>query len=367
MKIVYIIHSLGVGGAETIVSEYLLKLKEFGCDVFLIQFYSSNSFLEKNLRKKDVTIYTLIPSRTEKIFSKIKCFIDLNYTLKYKLKKYIKNVNPDIVHFHTAFKDIDFCTLNEYKTFFTFHTDVNRMFFYEKKFYKHLDKAVNKGISIVAITEKVKSDARGYFPNADIVKIYNGLDIREIQNNTMDKVKYMRKINIPSDAFVVGHVGRFHKVKNHEKVISVFEEIHKRLDNSYLILVGGGDQNRQYEIERLVKTKGLSDCVIFLGEQKEATKIMSIFDVFIFPSYMEGFPLVLIEAQAHNIRSIVSAAVPDDVLINDNCISLDIKEEDKMWAEYALSDYCIKGNRNINEVDIDNIIMQHINYYRRKL
>ena len=58
--------------------------------------------------------------------------------------------------------------------------------------------------------------------NADIVKIYNGLDIREIQNNTMDKVKYMRKINIPSDAFVVGHVGRFHKVKNHEKVISVF-------------------------------------------------------------------------------------------------------------------------------------------------
>ena len=155
--------------------------------------------------------------------------------------------------------------------------------------------------------------------------------------------------------------------KNHEKVISVFEEIHKRLDNSYLILVGGGDQNRQYEIERLVKTKGLSDCVIFLGEQKEATKIMSIFDVFIFPSYMEGFPLVLIEAQAHNIRSIVSAAVPDDVLINDNCISLDIKEEDKMWAEYALSDYCIKRNRNINEVDIDNIIMQHINYYRRKL
>lgn len=94
-----------------------------------------------------------------------------------------------------------------------------------------------------------------------------------------------------------------------------------------MILVGGGDQNRQYEIERLVKTKGLSDCVIFLGEQKEATKIMSIFDVFIFPSYMEGFPLVLIEAQAHNIRSIVSAAVPDDVLINDNCISLDIKEE----------------------------------------
>ena len=94
---------------------------------------------------------------------------------------------------------------------------------------------------------------------------------------------------------------------------------------------------------------------------------MSIFDVFIFPSYMEGFPLVLIEAQAHNIRSIVSAAVPDDVLINDNCISLDIKEEDKMWAEYALSDYCIKRNRNINEVDIDNIIMQHINYYRRKL
>lgn len=237
----------------------------------------------------------------------------------------------------------------------------------KKSFTKHLDKAVNKGISIVAITEKVKSDARGYFPNADIVKIYNGLDIREIQNNTMDKVKYMRKINIPSDAFVVGHVGRFHKVKNHEKVISVFEEIHKRLDNSYLILVGGGDQNRQYEIERLVKTKGLSDCVIFLGEQKEATKIMSIFDVFIFPSYMEGFPLVLIEAQAHNIRSIVSAAVPDDVLINDNCISLDIKEEDKMWAEYALSDYCIKRNRNINEVDIDNIIMQHINYYRRKL
>lgn len=76
----------------------------------------------------------------------------------------------------------------------------------KKSFTKHLDKAVNKGISIVAITEKVKSDARGYFPNADIVKIYNGLDIREIQNNTMDKVKYMRKINIPSDAFVVGHV-----------------------------------------------------------------------------------------------------------------------------------------------------------------
>ena len=58
MKILYVIHSLTVGGAETIVTNYLIRLKEEGQDVVLIQMEDKKTFLNQQLSEAGIRVLT---------------------------------------------------------------------------------------------------------------------------------------------------------------------------------------------------------------------------------------------------------------------------------------------------------------------
>ena len=60
-----------------------------------------------------------------------------------------------------------------------------------------------------------------------------------------------------------------------------------------------------------VRSKSLSENVIFLGRRNDVAKLYSAMDAFIFPSKFEGFGLALVEAQASGLRCIASDRVPE--------------------------------------------------------
>ena len=63
--------------------------------------------------------------------------------------------------------------------------------------------------------------------------------------------------------YVIGHVGRFMKQKNHKYLIDIFAEFNRRVPDSYLLLLGTGEL--EDEIHHYVNDRGLSDRVIFTG------------------------------------------------------------------------------------------------------
>lgn len=147
--------------------------------------------------------------------------------------------------------------------------------------------------------------------------MFNGAPY-QIVNNAIDTAQYafdlerrnlMRSaLGLPTDTFAIGHVGRFHMVKNHKFLLDVFAEIKRKRANAVLLLVGDGDLRQ--EMEKKAALLGISDSVIFTGVRSDVSDLMQVMDCFVFPSLYEGLPVTLMEAQAAGLPCIVSDGVP---------------------------------------------------------
>lgn len=106
------------------------------------------------------------------------------------------------------------------------------------------------------------------------------------------------------DKFVIGHVGRITKPKNHIFLIDLLTEIRKNRSDIVLLLVGDGEL-RTY-IEAYANEKNVIDNIIFLGSKNNTQDYYQAMDVFVFPSLWEGLGIVAIEAQASGLHCVVS-------------------------------------------------------------
>ncbi|NDJ24221.1 glycosyltransferase [Nostoc sp. B(2019)] len=140
--------------------------------------------------------------------------------------------------------------------------------------------------------------------------LYCGIDLAPFRN-TFDSNAVRAELDIPADAFVLGHVGRFDAEKNHLFLLDIASEIAKREPKMRLLLVGDG--KLRPEIEQKVVQIGLADRVIFAGVRSDVPRLMlGAMDLLIFPSLYEGLGLVLVEAQAAGLSCILSNVIPQE-------------------------------------------------------
>lgn len=163
--------------------------------------------------------------------------------------------------------------------------------------------------------------------------IRNGLDSNEWRFNSVVRARIRQEMGL-QDAFVIGHVGRFVKQKNHQKLIAVFDEIYKRNDKARLILIGDGPLNEK--IHKDVEQRNINDAVLFIGITDHVSDFMQAMDVFLFPSVFEGLPLTMIEAQAAGLPCICTDNISKEVKATDLVEFLSLEELNEKWAKFAL-------------------------------
>jgi len=147
----------------------------------------------------------------------------------------------------------------------------------------------------------------------------NAIDLRKYERLTYDDTLYLRKsLDLPNDAIVIGHIGRFAQQKNHKFFIPLMEYVKVKDLNLYLVLVGDGELRKK--IQALVKEKGLDKYIKFLGIREDIPELMNMFDVFVMPSLYEGLPVTLIEAQAAGTPCVVSNNITKEVDMGLNLI-----------------------------------------------
>ena len=251
--------------------------------------------------------------------------------------------------------------------FYTFHTAASRSLSYpNKKFKICIIKACKKGLNIIALSSKMKEEILAEIGEVNVAVIPNGIDIKKIRESKINKQDFCEEYGIPMDSFIVGHVGRFHPVKNHEKLIRIFNEIHKRNKNSFLILIGDGEKEIISKTKIEIEKAGLIKNVFFLGLKENASKYMSVFDCFILPSIVEGYPLTIAEAQAQGVKCIATDVIPEN-LIFANCVRVSINESDEKWANLAMESQISSNDKDIMDIDIENIINTHLKEYKKVL
>ncbi len=166
--------------------------------------------------------------------------------------------------------------------------------------------------------------------------LYYGIDLTPFRE-AIDKEAMRRELGIPSDAFVIGHVGRFVEQKNHEFLIEIAAEVAQREPKMHLLLLGEGELRSP--IQRQVEQIGLSDRVTFAGTRPDIPHLMrGAMDVFLLPSLFEGLPVVGIEAQAAGLPLILSDTITPEVEILKPLVKwLSLSQPAVAWAEMLLN------------------------------
>ena len=165
---------------------------------------------------------------------------------------------------------------------------------------------------------------------ADI--LYNGVDMSVYHYSDEKRQEMREKLGLKNE-LAVFHVGRFATAKNHGFLLEVFAEILKLKPNSRLFLAGGGE----LEENIICKAKELDiiERVELLGIRKDVPDLLCAADVFVFPSFYEGMPNTVIEAQALSVPCVISDRITPDADITGRVKYLPLGDA-SLWANTAV-------------------------------
>ena len=173
-------------------------------------------------------------------------------------------------------------------------------------------------------SEALRSEAR-------IVK--NALDLQEMAFSQEGRMAVRTRLGI-GNAYLIGNVGRFHFQKNQEWVLKVFAELRREMPDARLLLIGQGED--EDKLHHLAAELDITDDVIFGGQVDRMADWLSAMDLFLFPSYFEGLPYSLLEAQANGLPVLASdGAVTSDSRISPVCRRLSLQRSTREWAMAA--------------------------------
>ena len=202
---------------------------------------------------------------------------------------------------------------------------------------------------------------------------YCGVDCSPFENVT-DSLR--TSLGIPEDAIVFGHVGRFSRVKNHSFLIEIFKEIAVREPRAYFLLVGSGQREKQ--VQRHIARLGLENRVILTGHRDDIPDLLATMNVFILPSFFEGWSLVAAEAHAVGVPSLCSDKTGislETCLLPGMIQTLSLKSSAACWAEAAIAktnevlpprNQCLEAVRNA-PFELSRVTQSFADYYRRCL
>ena len=165
--------------------------------------------------------------------------------------------------------------------------------------------------------------------------IPNAIDVDKFKfdEETRNQIRYELGIE---ENFVVGHVGRFSHMKNHKYMLEILEqcirlEKEKTLPETKLMFLGDGELKE--EIMEQAVAKGISSRVLFMGNKRDVYRYYQAMDFFLLPSFYEGLPGTVVEAQASGLSGIMSDSVTEEAVVTDLIQMRSIKEDAALWAE----------------------------------
>jgi glycosyltransferase involved in cell wall biosynthesis len=164
--------------------------------------------------------------------------------------------------------------------------------------------------------------------------LHNGVDLEVYRYDPEARARIREEFAL-GDCFVVGHVGRFSRQKNHKFLLPIFAKIKEKRTDARLLLVGTGELEAQ--IRTQAEELGILDDIIFTGVRSDVPALLSAMDVFVLTSLYEGMPNTVIEAQATGLPCVISDTITRQASVADIVAFLPLEQSAEIWADNALA------------------------------
>lgn len=298
-KILFIIDSLKLGGGTERV---LANLTLFLSKNFEISILTWHHF--KNLYDFNGKYFSLKENTglLKNFLQKLKIFTLLR---PFRIFKFFKIVSPNLIisigesaNFNMIITKF-FFRIN-FPLIISIRNNPNELYknnriikFLIKLFYnlKIVDKIITVSKELQLILEKDY-----YIKRNKLVTIYNGIDLKKIQELNEHKIQKYSDIFYDEKLVKFVTLGSLMEKKAHGDLIKAYSIVKKAIPSSKLIIIGDGPFRNK--LRMLINNLKLKNDVMLLGLQLNPFKFLKASDIFIFTSKWEGFPNVLIEAMA---------------------------------------------------------------------
>lgn len=165
------------------------------------------------------------------------------------------------------------------------------------------------------------SHSEGLYPENKGSVIWNGsasgvnLKKFDISQKAFWREETRKKYAIPSSAIVFGFVGRITRDKGINELLAAFKAILEEIPDAYLLIVGNAELTSAVDMS-LYQWAQENTHAILCGSTNVVEQYLSAMDVYILPSYREGFGMVVVEAEAMGVPVIVTDIPgPTDAMI----------------------------------------------------
>lgn len=167
----------------------------------------------------------------------------------------------------------------------------------------------------------------------------NGIDTEGKYNpekadqNNIQAIKESLKIGVNDK--VIGFVGRIVKDKGIDELIQAWKIVKLLNPNLKLLLVGPIEERDSIseESKRIIFE---DESIVFTDFVLDSAPYFSLMDIFILPSYREGFPTVTLEASSMKLPVIITKATGCEESIRENSTGIFTSHEPKDIAEKIL-------------------------------
>lgn len=252
-----------------------------------------------------------------------------------RIARFISEKNIGIIHAHAARDYIPaslVCRLTRNSKFVL----TRHVLFPMKSFHRFTLTNLTRAI---AVSPAVETTLRSVIPKRKIEVIPNGINIENLTEEKRNRRREEFRVlhNIPPPAQVVGTIGELKELKGQRDFVLAANEIAKRNENAFFVVVGKDNAVNQpfrRELKRLVKIFNLEKRFLWLDWVEDMPGLLAALDIFVSASHSESFGLAILEAMANKTPIIATETEgAKELLRNDEtALLVPVKEPLKLAA-----------------------------------
>ncbi len=183
----------------------------------------------------------------------------------------------------------------------------------------------------------------GFYDEKKSLVIWNGsakgLDLTafDVSKKAEYASEIKEKYNIPDDALVIGFVGRLGREKGCNELFSAFKVLKEQFPNLKLLFVGPIEKEDTIQPELLEYFRSCDD-IIKTDRVTNVEKYVSAMDIFVLPTYREGFGMSVIEASAMEVPVVVTKYPGPSGAVKEGVTGVSVAVKDCNALRLAIAD-----------------------------
>ena len=294
-RVMLVVQSLRVGGAETMVENLAYALRRKRCEVCIVVLQAGETIISERLRQREMSL-TILGKRKG---------VDLS--LISRLATEMSQFRPDVVHSHLPILHYVVPAADRAGVHNVVHTlhNIASMEVKSRTKAAYCGRCYKSGrVLPVALSEiNRQSVIEKYGIGAERVPVIpNGIDLSIFQARNSYAIE-----GVPH----IAHIARFESAKNHMLLVECAELLRERGKKIHFDLYGIGSLREN--VEEAVIMRGLTPYFTFHGLTNDVPGALAQADMFVLPSKYEGMPMTIVEAMAAGMPIVASevGGIPD--------------------------------------------------------